>query len=60
MLVAMVTRVTRSICSEIATAPAAMQWLLLASVALWLAAFCVWAARNGPIYLASRSDDKPG
>jgi len=46
--------------SEIATAPAAMQWLLLASVALWLAAFCVWAARNGPIYLAPRSDGKPG
>jgi uncharacterized protein involved in response to NO len=46
--------------SEIATAPAAMQWLLLGSVAAWLVAFGVWAAHNGPIYLAPRSDGKPG
>jgi uncharacterized protein involved in response to NO len=46
--------------SEVATAPAAIQWLLLCSVAAWLAAFAVWAARNGPIYLAPRSDGKPG
>ena len=46
--------------SEIATAPAAIQWLLLGSVAAWLVAFGVWAARNGPIYLAPRSDGKPG
>jgi uncharacterized protein involved in response to NO len=46
--------------SEIATAPPAMQWLLLGSVAAWLVAFGVWAARNGPIYLARRSDGKPG
>jgi uncharacterized protein involved in response to NO len=46
--------------SEIATAPAAIQWLLLGSVTMWLAAFGVWAARSGPIYLAPRSDGKPG
>jgi uncharacterized protein involved in response to NO len=46
--------------SEITAAPAAIQWLLLGSVALWLAAFCVWAARHGPIYLAPRSDGQPG
>jgi uncharacterized protein involved in response to NO len=46
--------------SEIATASAAIQWLLLGSVAAWLMAFGAWAARNGPIYLAPRSDGKAG
>ena len=46
--------------SEIATAPTAIQWLLLGSMAAWLAAFGAWAAHNGPIYLAPRSDGKPG
>jgi uncharacterized protein involved in response to NO len=46
--------------SEIATAPAAMQWLLLGSMVAWLAAFGAWSARNAPIYLAPRSDGKPG
>ena len=46
--------------SEIATAPAAIQWLLLGSVAAWLAAFAVWGGRNAPIYLAPRSDGRPG
>ena len=46
--------------SEVATAPAAVQWLLLGSVAAWLAAFAVWAARHAPIYLAPRSDGRPG
>jgi uncharacterized protein involved in response to NO len=46
--------------SEIAQSPAAIQWLLLGSVSLWLAAFLVWSIRNGPIYLAPRLDGKPG
>lgn len=46
--------------SEIAQSPAAIQWLLLGSVALWLAAFGVWSVRNGAIYLAPRLDGKPG
>jgi uncharacterized protein involved in response to NO len=48
------------VASEIFTAPAASQWLLLGSLAAWLVAFGVWTARNGPIYLAPRSDGKPG
>ena len=46
--------------SEITVAPAAIQWLLLGSAVLWLAALGAWAARSGPIYLAPRSDGKPG
>lgn len=45
---------------EVAAAPVAVQWLLLGSVAAWLAAFAVYAGRHGPIYLAPRSDGKPG
>ena len=40
--------------SEIATAPAAIQWLLLGSVAAWFVAFGVWAARNGPLSRSSQ------
>jgi uncharacterized protein involved in response to NO len=46
--------------SEIATAPAATQWLLLGSAAAWLAAFVVWSLRHAPIYLAPRRDGRPG
>ena len=48
------------VASELAAAPAAIRWLLLGSVAAWLAAFAVWAARHAPIYLAPRSDGRPG
>jgi uncharacterized protein involved in response to NO len=46
--------------SEIAHSPAAIQWLLLGSVGLWLAAVLAWSLRNGPIYLAPRLDGRPG
>ena len=46
--------------SEIAEAPAIVRNLLLGSALLWLAAFGVWSLRNGPIYLAPRSDGRPG
>jgi uncharacterized protein involved in response to NO len=46
--------------SEVATAPVAIQWLLLGSVAAWLAAFAVWGARNSAIYLTPRIDGRPG
>jgi len=46
--------------SEITSSPAAIQWLLIGSVALWLAACALWSLRNGPIYLAPRLDGKPG
>jgi uncharacterized protein involved in response to NO len=46
--------------SEIARSPAAIQWLLLGSVGLWLAAVLAWSLRNGPIYLAPRIDGRPG
>jgi uncharacterized protein involved in response to NO len=45
---------------EVAAAPAAIQWLLLGSVAAWLAAFGVWGARNARIYLSPRIDGRPG
>jgi uncharacterized protein involved in response to NO len=48
------------VASELAAAPAAIRWLLLGSVAAWLAAFAVWASRHAPIYLAPRSDGRPG
>ena len=48
------------VAGEVATAPAAIQWLLLGSVAAWLAAFGVWGARNAAIYLAPRIDGRPG
>jgi uncharacterized protein involved in response to NO len=46
--------------SEVITAPAAVQWFLLGSLALWLAALAVWVGRVGRIYLAPRVDGKPG
>jgi uncharacterized protein involved in response to NO len=46
--------------SEVVSAPAAVQWFLLGSVALWLSAVAVWVGRVGGIYLAPRIDGKPG
>ncbi len=46
--------------SEVVAAPAAVQWFLLGSVALWLGAVAVWVGRVGGIYLAPRIDGKPG
>jgi uncharacterized protein involved in response to NO len=46
--------------SEIVQAPVAVQWFLLASVGLWVAAAAVWVQRVGVIYLRPRSDGKPG
>ena len=48
------------VASEIVTAPAAIQWLLLGSLAAWIAAFAAWGSRHAPIYLAPRSDGRPG
>jgi len=48
------------VASEIVRSPAAIQWLLLGSVGLWLAAVLAWSWRNGPIYLAPRLDGRPG
>jgi uncharacterized protein involved in response to NO len=45
---------------EIVQAPAAVQWFLLASVGLWVAAVAVWVQRVGVIYLNPRIDGKPG
>jgi len=46
--------------SEVVTAPAAVQWFLLGSVALWLSAVAAWVGRVGGIYLAPRIDGEPG
>ena len=46
--------------SEVIAAPVAIQWLLLGSVAAWLAAFAAWGARNAVIYLTPRLDGRPG
>jgi len=46
--------------SEIVTAPVAIKYLLLGSMALWLLAFGTWTWRNGGIYLAPRVDGRPG
>ncbi len=46
--------------SEIVQAPVAVQWFLLASVGLWMAAVAVWVQRVGGIYLNPRVDGKPG
>jgi uncharacterized protein involved in response to NO len=48
------------VASEVVTAPAAIQWLLLGSLAAWIAAFAIWGGRHAPIYLAPRSDGRPG
>jgi len=46
--------------SEVATAPATVQWLLLGSVATWLVAFAIWGARNSVTYVTPRIDGRPG
>jgi uncharacterized protein involved in response to NO len=46
--------------SEVLTAPAAVQALLLLSVGLWIGAIGVWVGRVAGIYLRPRSDGKPG
>lgn len=46
--------------SEVVTAPEATRDLLLGSMLAWLLAFGVWTARHGGLYLAPRSDGKPG
>jgi uncharacterized protein involved in response to NO len=46
--------------SEVMRSPTAIQWLLLGSIALWLAAFVAWSVCNGATYLAPRLDGKPG
>jgi uncharacterized protein involved in response to NO len=46
--------------SEVVTAPAAVQWSLLGSLVLWLAAIAVWVGRVGGIYLVPRIDGRPG
>jgi uncharacterized protein involved in response to NO len=48
------------VASEVVAAPGAVRNLLLASAFLWLAAFVVWTARHGGIYLAPRADGKAG
>ncbi|MCM2310677.1 MAG: NnrS family protein [Steroidobacteraceae bacterium] len=48
------------VASEVVTAPAAIQWLLLGSMVAWLVAFGTWGARNARIYLTPRSDGRPG
>jgi uncharacterized protein involved in response to NO len=45
---------------EVLSAPAAVQWSLLASLALWLGGLGTWFAHVGGIYLAPRVDGKPG
>ena len=46
--------------SEVVAAPLAIQWLLLGSIAAWLAAFAIWGGRNAAIYLTPRIDGRPG
>jgi uncharacterized protein involved in response to NO len=48
------------VASEIVAEPAAIQWLLLGSIALWLGAFIAWGLSNAPIYLTPRIDGRPG
>jgi uncharacterized protein involved in response to NO len=48
------------VASEVATAPTAIQWLLLGSIAAWLAAFALWGARSAGIYVTPRIDGRPG
>jgi uncharacterized protein involved in response to NO len=45
---------------EITVAPLSIQWLLLGSIAAWLAAFAAWGARHAVIYLTPRADGRPG
>jgi uncharacterized protein involved in response to NO len=46
--------------SEVVQSPTAVQWFLLGSLGLWLAAITAWTGRVGGIYLAPRIDGKPG
>ena len=46
--------------SEVVAAPLAIQWLLLGSIAAWLAAFATWGARNAVIYVTPRIDGRSG
>jgi uncharacterized protein involved in response to NO len=48
------------VASEIAASPTAIRWLLLGSIAAWLASFAFWGSRHAPVYLAPRSDGRPG
>ena len=45
---------------EIVTSPPAVQWFLLVSLGLWLAAVAVWVGRVAGIYLRPRVDGRPG
>jgi uncharacterized protein involved in response to NO len=46
--------------SELVVAPGAVRWLLLGSLAAWLAGTGAWAMRNAGICLAPRADGRPG
>ena len=46
--------------SEIVRSPPAVQWFLLASLALWLATVAIWVSRVAGIYLRPRLDGRPG
>ena len=46
--------------SEVVSAPIAVQWFLLASLALWVVATLVWTGRLTGVYLRPRIDGKPG
>jgi uncharacterized protein involved in response to NO len=45
---------------EVVAEPAAVQWFLLGSLALWLGALAPWVSRLAGIYLAPRVDGRPG
>jgi uncharacterized protein involved in response to NO len=46
--------------SEVVSAPIAVQWSLLASLALWVVATLVWTGRLTGVYLRPHIDGKPG
>ena len=46
--------------SEVVSAPIAVQWFLLASLALWVVATLAWTGRLTGVYLRPRIDGKPG
>jgi uncharacterized protein involved in response to NO len=48
------------VASEIVAAPGSAGVLLLASMAMWLAAFVPWTTAKLPVYFATRVDGKPG
>jgi uncharacterized protein involved in response to NO len=51
---------TARILSELVVAPGAVRWLLFGSLAAWLAGTGTLAMRNAGIYLAPRTDGRPG